>query len=150
MKSTFNRGRFQAKKRLLYVMILCLMLSGCGTKYTDGTYEAKSGLYEGDPSQDIPGGDYGIVKIRIENGKFAECTYEMYDPEGALKGSEYGKGADEDLYLIAQRSVQAGQRYAEQFVETQSLDEVDAISGATTAYTQFIEAAEQALSQAES
>ena len=74
----------------------------------------------------------------------------MDDPEGALKGSEYGKGAEEYLYLVAQRSVQAGQRYAEQFIETQSLDGVDAISGATTAYTQFIEAAEQALSQAES
>ena len=137
------------KKRLLFILSLCLILTGCGSGYTDGTYEAKSSLYEGDTSQNIPGGDYGIVKLRIENGKIAECTYEMYDPEGVLKGSEYGKDSDKELYQIAQRSVQAGQSYANQLVEKQSLDEVDAISGATTAYTQFVEAADKALSDAE-
>ena len=137
------------KKRLLFILSLCLILTGCGSGYTDGTYEAKSSLYEGDTSQNIPGGDYGIVKLRIEDGKIAECTYEMYDPNSVLKGNEYGKDSDKELYQIAQRSVQAGQSYANQLVEKQSLDEVDAISGATTAYTQFIEAADKALSDAE-
>ena len=137
------------KKRSILVLCLCLTLAGCGSGYTEGTYEAKSSLYEGDASQNIPGGDYGIVKLRIENGKIAECTYEMYDPDGVLKGSEYGKDSDKELYQIAQRSVQAGQSYANQLVEKQSLDEVDAISGATTAYTQFVEAADKALSDAE-
>lgn len=143
-------GEIYMKKRLFYVAILCLILTGCGANYTDGTYEAKSSLYEGDSSQGIPGGDYGIVRIRIENGKFIECTYEMYDPDGVIKGSEYGKDSDKELYQFAQKSVQAGQHYAEQLIEKQFLDDVDAVSGATTAYTQFIEAARQALSQAES
>lgn len=136
------------KKRLLFILSLCLILTGCGSGYTDGTYEAKSSLYEGDTSQNIPGGDYGIVKLRIEDGKIAECTYEMYDPNSVLKGNEYGKDAGDEVYQIAQRSVQAGKKYADQLVEKQSLDEVDAISGATTAHTQFVEAAEKALSQA--
>lgn len=136
------------KKRSIFVLCLCLTLAGCGSGYTDGTYEAKSSLYEGDASQNIPGGDYGIVKLRIENGKIAECTYEMYDPDGVLKGDEYGKDSDKELYQIAQRSVQAGKSYADQLVEKQSLDEVDAVSGATTAYTQFVEAAGRAMSEA--
>ena len=53
------------KKRLPFIFSLCLILTGCGSGYTDGTYEAKSSLYEGDASQNIPGGDYGIVKLRI-------------------------------------------------------------------------------------
>ena len=65
-------GGIYMKKRLFYVAILCLILTGCGANYTDGTYEAKSSLYEGDSSQGIPGGDYGIVRIRIENGKFIQ------------------------------------------------------------------------------
>ena len=83
---------------------MCLILAGCGPGYTDGTYEAKSSLYEGDVSQNIPGCDYGNVKLRIEDGKTADCTYEMYDPNGVLKGSEYGKDSDKELYQIAQRS----------------------------------------------
>ena len=136
------------KKWLLLTMSLCLILTGCRSEYTDGTYEAKSSLYEGDASQNIPGGDYGIVKLRIENGKIVECIYEMYDADGLLKGNEYGKDSDQELYQIAQKSVQAGQNYAAQLIEKQSLDEIDAISGATTAYTQFVEASEQALSEA--
>ena len=73
----------------------------------------------------------------------------MYDPDGVLKGDEYGKDSDKELYQIAQRSVQAGKSYADQLVEKQSLDEVDAVSGATTAYTQFVEAADKVLSDAE-
>jgi major membrane immunogen (membrane-anchored lipoprotein) len=40
------------------------------------------------------------------------------------------------------------ERYAEQFAETGSLEKVDAVSGATIAHGQFVEAAEAALKKA--
>ncbi|MDR0524487.1 MAG: FMN-binding protein [Spirochaetaceae bacterium] len=39
-------------------------------------------------------------------------------------------------------------RYAEQYAESGRLDAVEAVSGATIAYNQFMEAAEQALASA--
>lgn len=53
------------------------------------------------------------------------------------------------LYKIAQAAIQNAAKYGTLLVETQQLDKVDAIAGATVSYELFQNAAALALQQAE-
>ena len=44
--------------------------------------------------------------------------------------------------------MEASKGYAEQYMKVQSLTEVDAVSGATISYNQFVEAVQSALQKA--
>ena len=136
--------------------VLCaLMLAGCGSSavsYNDGTYEARSAEYiNEDGSED--GNGYGIVKVTIKDGAISECSFTTYELDGTPKGEDYGKKsgsvANKDFYNKAQKAVGACEKYAEQLVLAGNIDGVDAISGATINYSQFVEAADAALAQAE-
>ncbi|MBP2634401.1 MAG: FMN-binding domain protein [Firmicutes bacterium] len=52
------------------------------------------------------------------------------------------------LYMVAQHAVKGTATYAPKLVEVQSMDKVDAVSGATVSYKQFLEAGKKALDQA--
>ena len=145
------------KKRILpilsAVLLLSVFLTGCGSaNYADGTYEAQSSIYEGLDEEDTDGAGYGVVKITIEDNVIVACEFQTYEPDGTLKDEDYGKQngeiANQDYYNKAQRAVQASQNYAEQLAAKGSLDEVDAISGATISYGEFQEAVREALKQA--
>ena len=60
-----------------------------------------------------------------------------------------GSIANKDYYNKAQKANAARDEYAKMLVANGSLDEIDAISGATINYNEFVEAVESALSQAE-
>ena len=139
--------------RLLGAAALCgVLLCGCGAQYKEGTYEAKSSPYEGNPAENEPAGDYGIVRITVQDGAVTDCAYEMYNADGSIKDENYGKEngeiADQDVYNMAQKSVGAGQECVKKFLQNGKTEDVDAISGATTACKQFTEAADLALAQA--
>ena len=134
-----------------------ILLSGCAcstksTSYKDGTYEGKSSVYRSDDGTDN-GNGYGVVKITIADGKISDCTYETYEEDGTLKGSDYGKEGGEiknrDYYNKAQKANAACAEYAKMLVENGQLDGIDSISGATINYNEFVEAVENALKQAE-
>ncbi len=131
-----------------------MILAGCGggsVSYADGTYEGKSSVFENDDGTD-DGNGYGVVTITIENGKIADCTYKTYEVDGSLKDEDYGKEdgriANKDYYNKAQKANAACAEYAAQLVQNGQLKGIDAISGATINYNEFIEAVEDALSQA--
>ncbi len=131
------------------------LLAGCGSAdvaYKDGTYEARSAEYINDDGSE-EGNGYGIVTVTIKDGAIADCTFRTYELDGTEKGKDYGMKsgsiANKDFYNKAQKAVGACERYAEQLVLAGKPDGVDAISGATINYQQFVEAAEAALSQAE-
>jgi major membrane immunogen (membrane-anchored lipoprotein) len=142
------------KKFMLFFGMLSLsvcMLTGCGSKnYADGTYTGQSSVYESDDSN---GNGYGVVNITIKDNAVTECTYETYEPDGALKDSDYGKQngeiANRDYYNKAQKAIAACEKYAAQLVETNDVSKVDAITGATINYNNFKEAVKDALSKAE-
>jgi major membrane immunogen (membrane-anchored lipoprotein) len=117
-------------------------LSGCGSpSYKDGVFSGKSG--EDDT------GAWGEVTLTVGDGKIRECRFVTWQKDGTVKDENYGKVngeiSNQNFYDKAQLAVEAMKHYAAQYVETQSLKDLDAVSGATIAYNQFIEAVENAL-----
>jgi major membrane immunogen (membrane-anchored lipoprotein) len=145
------------KKKMLFVLgFLSMsigMLVGCGTQnYADGTYTGTSSVYVSDEDEGN-GNGYGVVTITIKDNTIINCTYETYEPDGTLKDSDYGmqngEVANRDYYNKAQKAIAACEKYAENLVLKNDIDEVDAISGATINYDNFTEAVKDALKQAE-
>ena len=145
------------KKRILAAAaLLCIFMSagcsGAAVTYNDGTYEARSAEYINDDGSE-EGNGYGIVTVTITDGSITDCTFATYELDGTRKGEEYGKKsgsiANKDFYNKAQKAVAACEKYAEALVLSGDPDMVDAISGATINYQQFMEAAAAALAQAE-
>ena len=144
-------------KKLLLILtaaLACIALAGCGedeVTYADGTYTGESSVYENDDGTD-DGNGYGVVTITIENGAITACEFATYETDGTLKDEDYGMEggeiANRDYYSKAQKAVAAVDEYASMLVEYGSLDEIDAISGATVNYNSFVEAVENALAQA--
>jgi major membrane immunogen (membrane-anchored lipoprotein) len=121
------------------------VLSGCGDpSYKDGVFNGKSG--EDDT------GAWGEVTLTIGEGRIRNCRFVTRQKDGTIKDENYGKVngeiSNQDFYDKAQLAVKAMEHYALQYVETQSLKDLDAISGATIAYNQFLEAVENALGEA--
>ena len=152
-------SRYRKKKAVFGLCLLgtSLLAAACssGSKsYRDGTYTAKSSIYEAlsDEDEDEGGDGYGKVTITLKDNKIVECSFTTYMTDGTVKDEDYGKQdgeiANQDYYNKAQRAVRASENYAVQLAAKGSLDEVDAISGATISYNEFREAVQEALKQA--
>lgn len=135
------------------VLMMSLVLCGCGgkktqipTSFRDGTYSGRSSDFDEDETGN--GSGYGEVEITIENGKISACTFTMYELDGTLKDESYGADLSKENRLKAQKAVQSAEKYAQMLVEAGSLDGVDAITGATISYNEFIEAVTDALVKA--
>jgi major membrane immunogen (membrane-anchored lipoprotein) len=127
------------------LLLLVLLLAGCGkTVLYDGVYTGRS---EADDT-----GAYGEVRITIALGKITDCSFVTWQKDGSRKDSEYGKVngeiSNQDFYDKAQLAVRAMESYAREYLKSQDLKALDAISGATIAYNQFLEAVEIALEKA--
>ena len=103
-------------------------------RYKDGVYKAVSGI------KDDRGGN-AEVTITVKDGKIVDCEFLSYDKDGTLKGEDYGKTdgviKNAGLYKIAQNAIKNAAKYGPKLVETQRLEEVDAIAGATVSYELF-------------
>lgn len=137
--------------------ILCIiLLAGCGESskkatWKDGTYTAQSSVFTNDDGSE-DGNGYGVVTLTIKDGAIAECTYQTFEVDGTLKDEEYGKQngsiANRDYYSKAQKAVAACDEYAKMLIANEGLDGIDAISGATVNYNEFVEAVNLALKEA--
>jgi major membrane immunogen (membrane-anchored lipoprotein) len=121
-----------------------LFVSCAAPAYKDGAYTGRSGADDT--------GAYGEVTLTIAGGKVTDCRFSTWQKGGTIKDADYGKVngeiSNQAYYDKAQLAVRAMQQYAAQYLETRDLNALDAVSGATIAYNQFIEAAEIALEQA--
>jgi major membrane immunogen (membrane-anchored lipoprotein) len=63
-------------------------------------------------------------------------------------GQVYGEISNREFYDKAQLAVRAMEAYAKAYRETGDLTKVEAVSGATVSYNQFLEAAVEALERA--
>jgi major membrane immunogen (membrane-anchored lipoprotein) len=136
----FMRGMF-----LGVLFFLTLLAAGCGGgAYKDGVYSGRSG--EDDT------GAWGEVRITIEAGKVGGCEFVTRQKVGTIKDTEYGKINGEisnpAYYEKAQLAVEAMKKYAADYTRAGSLKGVEAVSGATIAYDQFLEAVENAMETA--
>lgn len=129
-----------------------LGLAGCssggqsgaaGGAYKDGTFTGQSSTLDAN----VDGDGYGVISITIEDGKIVSATFQPFLPDGTPKDKNYGK--DGTRYAVAQKVISAGDDYTAALVESGSVDDVDAVSGATYLYDQFVEAARAALKEAE-
>ena len=131
---------------------LCLLLASCGkgssapAAYADGTYTGRSSDFQEDESGN--GAGYGEVSITIQNNKITACTFSMYELDGTLKDESYGADLSKENRLKAQKAVQSAEKYAAKLVEAGSIEDVDAISGATISYNELKEAVQDALNKA--
>ncbi|MBR0163160.1 MAG: FMN-binding protein [Lachnospiraceae bacterium] len=143
------------RMRVLLCAVLLMTVSvACGggpASYRDGTYTARSSVYENDDGTD-DGNGYGEVTITIVGGKITACTFETFEPDGTRKDEDYGKVngeiANQDFFNKAQKATSACEEYARMLLESGTLNGVDTISGATINYNAFLEATEEALRQA--
>jgi major membrane immunogen (membrane-anchored lipoprotein) len=122
-----------------------LLFAGCGKPaYKDGVYAGKSG--EDDT------GAWGEVTITIAGEQIGDCRFITRQKDGTIKDENYGKVngeiSNQDFYDKAQLAVRAMEAYAKTCRETGDPAKVEAVSGATIAYNQFTEAAEDALQKA--
>jgi len=147
---------------VLAVFLPVMLLVGCAQKdaspaaaghkditlsgnYKDGRFTAKSSADEN--------GAIGEIALVIKNGKIMQADYRGIKKDGTIKDKEYGKTSgkieNQEFYNKAQLAVKAAATYGPKLIETQDVDKIDAVSGATVSYNQFAEAAKKALKQAD-
>ncbi|MGI6148281.1 MAG: DUF2292 domain-containing protein [Firmicutes bacterium] len=102
-----------------------------GPTWNDGTFTGES--------QRDDNNQYGKVELMIKDGKITQVDYEEYDSQGNPKGESYP-------YQLA---VEAQSTLEERLIETQDPEAVDNVSGATSTWNKFKEAAAAALEKAE-
>jgi major membrane immunogen (membrane-anchored lipoprotein) len=128
----------------IFVLFTAIILAGCSAAYKDGVYTGRSGADDK--------GAWGEVTLTIKDGKPAECSFVTYQRDGKIKGEDYGKvnGAisNQDYYAKAQLALRAMKQYEQQYNRSRNLNDVQAVSGATNSYDQFLEAVENALDSA--
>ncbi len=124
-------------RKSLCLLCVCLLV-GCSSSYQDGTY---TGVYEEEK-------DKAVVELTIEDGVISACSYEEFDAMGKLKDETYGDDQDAVRKDLAKIAYKGFMEYPKMLVETQNVNDVDVISGATVSYKRFKEAVNDALKQA--
>ncbi|KXB70871.1 MULTISPECIES: FMN-binding protein [Peptoniphilus] len=154
---------------LASVALLSLTLVGCGAKKdakenaakenkakveatnnakkADEAVALKDGTYTGKSSEDDYGGHIEVT-ITVADGKISETVVKNLQKDGSEKGEDYGKEAGEEGHKTAQMTLEASQTYGKELTEKGSVEKVEAVSGATQSYNQFVEAANDAINQA--
>ena len=157
------------KITLASVALLSLTLVGCGAKNdakenaakenkakveatnnakkADEAVALKDGTYTGKSSEDDYGGHIEVT-ITVADGKISETVVKNLQKDGSEKGEDYGKEAGEEGHKTAQMTLEASQTYGKELTEKGSVEKVEAVSGATQSYNQFVEAANDAINQA--
>ncbi|UTY33549.1 FMN-binding protein [Treponema putidum] len=135
--------------KIIFFALCVICIFSCSKTETKKSIKYKDGVYKSFANIKDDWGGTAEVEIKIEEGKIVECTFLSYEKNGNLKGPEYGKvdGVIKNmgLYKIAQASVLRAAEYGQKLVETQNIDDVDVIAGASISYKLFKDAVENAL-----
>lgn len=138
--------------KIILVALCFICIFSCSKTETKKSIKYKDGVYKSFANIKDDWGGTAEVEIKIEEGKIVECTFLSYEKNGNLKGSEYGKvdGVIKNvgLYKIAQASILRAAEYGQKLIETQNIDDVDVIAGASISYKLFKDAVENALQDA--
>ena len=121
-------------------------LQDTSINYKDGTYEGKSRAYYADEPF------WGSVQITLLNGSFSNIRFTIRDSSlhETFNGDYEKHFQGNALYIQQCRNDWNGvQTYPKKLSETQNLDKIDALSGATWSYNIFRASAKEALKSAE-
>ena len=143
------------KKFLIFSLIFSQIFIGCGENSVEkipqkkifDLSDAKDGTYTAESSRDEKLGK-SVLTVTIKDKKIIDAKFTGYDLFGNEKNENYGSMLSEGDYKKAQVAANAIKNYPVQLIETQDLNKVDAISGASISYEQFKETAEKILSEA--
>ena len=145
------------KKSILVAMfVLSLSVSACGNNNSDSKSNSaqsekityKDGTYNGESTKDERG---NMIKFEIEvkDSAITNVKVQNLNGEGKEKDKDYGKDTNnEGLYKQAQNSLVGTATYGPKLIETQDIEKVDAVSGATMSNVAFKEAVKNALESA--
>ncbi len=145
-------------KKIFFIICAALLMTGCGdeekislkpAQNIINLNAAKDGIYTIESSLNEEFGK-SVLTLTIKDKKITAASFTGYDLFGNVKDKNYGSltGKDSDDYKKAQVAVDAIKIYPQQLVETQDLSKVDAISGATISYDQFVETTLRAVEEA--
>ena len=138
--------------KIILVALCFICIFSCSKTETKKSIKYKDGVYKSFANIKDDWGGTAEVEIKIEEGKIVECTFLSYEKNGNLKGPEYGKvdGVIKNmgLYKIAQASILRAAEYGQKLIQTQNIDDVDVIAGASISYKLFKDAVENALQDA--
>jgi major membrane immunogen (membrane-anchored lipoprotein) len=123
-----------------------IVSSDTSSSYRDGSYEGYSqGSYSSEPF-------WGHIKITVSADSFTEVLFTIRDSScHEPVDSMYGVNHYPDIPAYQQQCVNDGhgiEEYPERLMESQNLDHVDAITGATWSYNIFMASAHKALENA--
>ena len=147
------------KKFFAAILLAALLMTGCGGEEKSPAPKpaqnkidlsnAKDGTYTIESSRDEKLG-HSTLTLTIKDKKIVAAEFTGYDLFGNVKDENYGAltGKDSADYKKAQVAVNAIKVYPAQLVETQELGKVDAISGASISYGQFVETTRRAVEEA--
>jgi len=129
--------------------MLSFALFSCAKKdvptYIDGNYTAT-------PSIKDNWGGSAKVEIIVKDGKIVSCKFESYEKDGKLKDDDYGKENGEikniGTYKIAQNAMLEAAKYPDMLLQSQDIEELDALSGATVSFNLFKDAVKQIMEKA--
>jgi major membrane immunogen (membrane-anchored lipoprotein) len=122
------------------------LLTDSASNYSDGTYSGQSqSIYTAEPF-------WGHIKISIDEGMFTEIKFSIRDSIlHEVVDSMYGVNHYSGTPEYMQQCVNDGhgiETYPLNLLQTQDIDEVDAITGATWSYNMFMSATREALGNA--
>ena len=127
-------------KKFVILIISSMFVTACSSKK-----ELKDGVFEGyykDESATVK------VVITVKDKKIVDCIREERDNKNnKIKDGNYGKDDADFNYKQAQKAVKNSEGYAKKLVETQDIDKVDSVSGATVSYKRFKSAVKDALNK---
>lgn len=144
---------------LIAILAAAILIGGCGGEEKSPAPKpaqnkidlsnAKDGTYTIESSRDEKFGN-STLTLTIKDKKIVAASFTGYDLFGNVKDENYGAltGKDSADYKKAQVAVDAIKVYPAQLVETQDLGKVDAISGASISYGQFVETTRRAVEEA--
>ena len=147
------------KKFFVIICAVGIIFTGCGGEEKSSVPKpatnkinlsnAKDGIYTVESSLDEKLGK-SVLTLTIRDKKITAAEFTGYDLFGNVKNEDYGSltGKESADYKKAQTAVNAIKIYPQQLVETQDLSKVDAISGATISYDQFVETTKRAVEEA--
>ena len=113
------------------LMVLCLASCGKNNEDTGSTYKAES-------TKDAYGNSAELAITLGEGGKIVSVDWKEY-ANGVLKDENYGKDLPQEQYESAQKAVAGSATYPKALLDAQDIEKVQAVTGATQSYTNFVQ-----------
>ena len=125
---------------LIFILVLTMVV-GCTSNdanYEDGTYDA-----EGEPDER---GWRGVVQVVVEDGKITSVDYDEVNEANELK-SEDEEYAETMKGASGISPAEAYEQMENALIKRQDVDQIDAVSGATSSFEQFKSLVKEALNK---